>query len=78
MVLPSPAEEAKQEGNKAYKEGEYEEAVRLYSEAISYSDRCAVYYGNRSAAFMMLGKYRHALDDCIRSVQLDENFTKVT
>ena len=71
------AEEAKQEGNKAYKSGEYEEAVRLYSHAISHSDKCPVYYGNRSAAYMMMCEYKQALDDCIRSVQLDENFTKV-
>ena len=35
------------------------------------------YYGNRSAAFMMLGKYDKALEDAQTAIKLDENFLKV-
>ena len=36
----------------------------------------ASYYGNRAAALMMLEKYSSALEDAVRSTQLDENFVK--
>jgi len=38
---------------------------------------CAAYYGNRSAAYMMLSKYDRALDDARRSTQIDPAFVKV-
>ena len=70
------AEERKAEGNVAFKEQDYERAKKCYTEAIYHSPGCAVYYGNRSAALMMLNKYSEALDDCIKAIQLDEQFTK--
>ena len=38
----------------------------------------ATYYGNRSAAFMMLGTYDKALEDAQSAIKLDENFLKVS
>lgn len=38
----------------------------------------ATYYGNRSAAFMMLGTYDKALEDAQNAIKLDENFLKVS
>lgn len=37
----------------------------------------ATYYGNRSAAFMMLGTYDKALEDAQNAIRIDENFLKV-
>ena len=37
---------------------------------------CASYYGNRSAAYMMLEDYRKALADAQQSISLDEGFVK--
>ena len=37
----------------------------------------ATYYGNRSAAFMMLGTYEKALEDAQNAIRIDENFLKV-
>lgn len=71
------AEEAKKKGNEYYKNGEYERAIEFYTQAINLQPQCAVYYGNRSAALMMVQKYGQALDDCTRSVQRDEKYTKV-
>lgn len=71
------AEKAKKEGNEFYKSGDYEKAIEFYTQAINLQPQCAVYYGNRSAALMMVGKYGQALDDCTRSVQKDEKYTKV-
>ena len=36
------------------------------------------YYGNRSAAYMMLGTYDKALEDAQAAIKLDENFVKVS
>ena len=38
---------------------------------------CVAYYGNRSAAYMMLSKYDRALDDARRSTLFDPTFVKV-
>ena len=78
LSLCSKAERFKQEGNAAYKAGDYKQAKALYSQAIFHCPGCATYYGNRSAASLMLEEYGPALDDCTRSTQLDENFTKVS
>ena len=71
------AEEAKKKGNEFYKNGEYDKAIEFYTQAINLQPQCAVYYGNRSAALMMVYRYSQALDDCTRSVQRDEKYTKV-
>jgi DnaJ family protein C protein 7 len=70
------AEEKKLTGNAFYSSKDYEAAVRLYSEAIELCPKCAAYYGNRSAAYMMLSKYMLALEDARMSTQIDPQFTK--
>ncbi|XP_015749913.1 PREDICTED: dnaJ homolog subfamily C member 7-like [Acropora digitifera] len=65
------AEEKKAEGNQQYSRKNYEEAVKLYTEAI-----VVTYYGNRSAAHMMLSAYDKALEDAQSAMKLDENFLK--
>lgn len=77
LTYRQAAEDAKQRGNDFYRSGEYEKAIEFYTQAINLQPQCAVYYGNRSAALMMLDKYSQALDDCTRSVQRDEKYTKV-
>lgn len=37
----------------------------------------ATFYGNRSAAYMMLMKYDKALEDGLMSIKLDNSFVKV-
>ena len=60
----------------AYKEGEYEEACDLYTKAIFHNPNNAGYYGNRSAALLMLEQYQRALEDAVKSIKLDEQFVK--
>ena len=38
----------------------------------------ATYYGNRSAAFLMLVNYDKALEDARAAIKLDDNFVKVS
>ena len=70
------AEDFKEQGNTAYKGGEYELAHELYTKAIFHNPSNAGYYGNRSATLLMLEEYRKALDDAVQSIKLDEGFVK--
>ena len=38
---------------------------------------CAAYYGNRAATYIMMNKYREALEDARQSTRLDNKFVKV-
>ncbi|CDH53530.1 dnaj homolog subfamily c member 7 isoform 1 [Lichtheimia corymbifera JMRC:FSU:9682] len=73
---PLTAEEVKAKANEQYKGGHYNEAVRLYSEAIELSPNTATYYANRAAALTMLGKYKEAADDCRTATSLDPSNIK--
>lgn len=77
-ALLSQAEEKKSEGNSAYSAGEYDTAVSLYTEAINLAPRAASapFYGNRSAAYLMLKQYNNALADSAQAVAVDPAFAK--
>lgn len=71
------AEQIKAEANQEYKAGNYAAAVDLYSQSIKLEPTNATYYGNRSAALMMIKKYSDASKDCLTAVRLDPAFVKV-
>lgn len=70
------AEEKKEQGNALYKKSQFEEAISLYSQAIALQPEEHSYYGNRSAAYVMIKKYNEALEDCRRSIDLNKGFLK--
>nr|XP_045599987.1 dnaJ homolog subfamily C member 7-like [Procambarus clarkii] len=70
------AERKKNEGNDLYKNKDYREALKLYTQAIDLCPDCAAYFSNRSACYMMLGKYYEALNDAREAVRLDTSFVK--
>ncbi|XP_018015575.2 uncharacterized protein LOC108672429 isoform X1 [Hyalella azteca] len=70
------AERKKAEGNEAYRNKEYRDALQHYTQAIELCPDCAAYYSNRSACYMMLGRYRDALNDAQHAVALDQHFVK--
>ncbi len=43
---------------------------------IDHNPTCPSYYGNRSAAYMMLEYYEKGLSDAQQSISLDEGFVK--
>ncbi|XP_014749679.1 PREDICTED: serine/threonine-protein phosphatase 5 [Sturnus vulgaris] len=78
---PSPAdleraEALKARANEFFKGKDYENAVKFYSSAIELNPGNAIYYGNRSLAYLRTECYGYALADATRAVQLDAKYVK--
>jgi len=58
-------------------EKNYDEAIRLYTEAISLNPKSAVYYANRSFAQLRMENYGYALDDASKAIENDRKYVKV-
>lgn len=73
MSVSIEADELKEKGNEAFKNGDYEKAIALYTKAIKLSSEDgdnAVYFKNRAAAHLKRGGYQQAVDDCSKSLEL--------
>jgi len=70
------AEAAKEKGNAAFKEKQWQKAVNFYTEAIKLNGKMATYYSNRAAAFLELTSYRQAEADCTSAIDLDPKIVK--
>ncbi|XP_006297201.2 outer envelope protein 64, chloroplastic [Capsella rubella] len=70
------AEIAKEKGNQAFKEKQWQKAIGLYSEAIKLSDKNATYYNNRAAAYLEVGGFLQAEEDCTKAITLDKKNVK--
>lgn len=70
------AEQFKNEGNTFYKGTEYRKSIDLYTKAIELCPDTASYYGNRAAAYMMIQKYKLAIEDSKTATSIDPNFVK--
>lgn len=66
-----PAFKLKEDGDAAYTVTNYEEAIRLYKEAISYDATNPVLYCNLSAAYYQIGNYTEAVESARKVVELD-------
>lgn len=70
------ADEAKSKGNAAFSSGNYEEAIKHFSEAIALAPTNHVLYSNRSAAYASLNKYNEALQDAKKTVEIKADWSK--
>lgn len=66
----------KEQGNKALAENKFDEAIKLYTEAISYDDKNQILYSNRSAAYAKAGKFEEALADAEKTIELYPTWPK--
>ena len=55
---------------------DYENAVKFYSRAIELNPGNAIYYGNRSLAYLRTECYGYALADATRAIELDKKYVK--
>jgi DnaJ family protein C protein 7 len=68
------AELKTERGNLLYKGERYQQAVKLFTEAIELCPDSSTYYGNRSACYINLYQYEAALEDARKAVALDPSF----
>lgn len=70
------ADEAKAKGNAAFSAGNFDEAVRHFTDAINLAPTNHVLYSNRSAAYASLNKFTEALSDAEKTVDLKPDWGK--
>lgn len=75
-IDPVKAEEAREEGNKKFKEMDFPGAVAAYTEMIKRSPDDPRGYSNRAAAFVKLFEFPSALDDCNMAIKKDPTFIR--
>jgi stress-induced-phosphoprotein 1 len=75
-VDPAKAEEAREDGNKKFKEMDFPGAVAAYSEMIKRAPEDPRGYSNRAAAFIKLFEFPSALDDCNQAIKYDPKFIR--
>lgn len=57
-------------------EQQYERAIELYTAAIELDDQTAIYYGNRSLAYLRTECFGYALEDASKALELDKSYVK--
>lgn len=75
-IDPVKAEEAREEGNKKFKESDWPGAVFAYGEMIKRAPDDPRGYSNRAAAFIKLLEFPSALDDCDKAIKKDPKFIR--
>lgn len=75
-IDPAKAEEAREEGNKKFKESDWPGAVAAYTEMIKRAPDDPRGYSNRAAAFIKLLEFPSAVDDCNAAIKKDPKFIR--
>ncbi|XP_011163742.1 serine/threonine-protein phosphatase 5 [Solenopsis invicta] len=70
------AELYKEEANEYFKNQVYDKAIELYTKAIELNPLVAVYFGNRSIAYLRTECFGYALTDASTAIELDRNYVK--
>lgn len=70
------ADKIKAEANLYFNKNEFKKAIELYTQAIQIYPSNAIYYANRSFAYIKLEEYALALEDANRAIQLDPKYIK--
>ena len=68
------ADKAREEGNEAFKAGNWTKAVERYTEAIKRNDTDPRAYSNRAACYTKLMAFPEAMKDCEKAIELDPSF----
>ncbi|GAB2232406.1 hypothetical protein Drorol1_Dr00011438 [Drosera rotundifolia] len=70
------ADALKKLGNKAMQSELYVDAIERYTCAIALRENNAMFYCNRAAAYSHLQKYKDAISDCLKAIEIDPNYSK--
>lgn len=74
--MSKTAEQWKQEGNDAFKNKNYNDAISAYTKAIALNSNEASYFGNRAACYLNIKNFNKTIEDCDRAINIDPNFAK--
>lgn len=66
----------KLDGNRMFSQKKYEEAMKLYTKAISKNSNNAVFFTNRALCHIKLGQWLKAIDDCKTALEHDPQSVK--
>jgi len=79
-LMPASAEEAKRKGNDCFREGRFEEAIRLYKESLRLIEDDtalkATVLINSAEAYRQLGEYEKVIDQCNLAIDLQKGSAK--
>uniref|UniRef100_A0AAY4DWN1 Serine/threonine-protein phosphatase n=1 Tax=Denticeps clupeoides TaxID=299321 RepID=A0AAY4DWN1_9TELE len=64
------------ERNAHFCKNDYENAIKYYTEALELNSSNAIYYSNRSLAYLRTECYGYALADATRALEIDKNYIK--
>jgi len=70
------AEQLKEKGNVHFKREEYEDAITLYGQAIQKNSNNPLLYTNRANARLKIRQWQAAIDDCLRSIEIQHDNMK--
>ncbi|XP_038818048.1 serine/threonine-protein phosphatase 5-like [Salvelinus namaycush] len=70
------AEKFKEKANNYFKERDYENAIKYYTEALELNPSSAIYFSNRSLAYLRTECYGYALADATKCLEIDQNYIK--
>merc|ERR1719491_1686324 len=71
------ADEQKEKADKAFKEGEFRDAVVYYTRALRHTPRNEKVLSNRSAAYLKISKFQLALDDVVKAQEIEPRWPKI-
>lgn len=74
--MSEAALQAKNKGNEAFSKGNFQEAIKHFTEAIKLDPTNHVLYSNRSASFASLQQYKEALVDADKTIDLKPDWSK--
>lgn len=81
LVNKVKSEEYKNEGNLAFRDGDYEKSIKIYTQGlrtcpVDCGNERSILYGNRAAAKVKIDAKESAIQDCTKSLEFNPIYVK--